>query len=147
MFLVGLDIVDDKLMEINVFTPGGLGSAQAATGVDFAEVVIRDLERKVEVQKLLRREHYATCRSRRSNFSDTRSTVHRRGPFRAPRNLTARDIAGRNRRPTWLSDAPYRSFDEPDELRPQVAFRGATPDSDSLCGAVAFVANFGMTVA
>ena len=28
MFLVGLDIVGDKLMEINVFSPGGLGSAQ-----------------------------------------------------------------------------------------------------------------------
>jgi glutathione synthase len=47
MFLVGLDIVKDKLMEINVFTPGGLGSAQQATGVDFAELVIADLERKV----------------------------------------------------------------------------------------------------
>lgn len=47
MFLVGLDIVKDKLMEINVFTPGGLGSAQQATGVDFAEIVIADLERKV----------------------------------------------------------------------------------------------------
>ena len=51
MFLVGLDIVKDKLMEINVFTPGGLGSAQAATGVDFAEVVIHDLERKVRCKK------------------------------------------------------------------------------------------------
>jgi glutathione synthase len=47
MFLVGLDIVKDKLMEINVFTPGGLGSAQQATGVDFSAVVIADLERKV----------------------------------------------------------------------------------------------------
>jgi glutathione synthase len=28
MFLVGLDIVGDKLMEINVFSPGGLGSAR-----------------------------------------------------------------------------------------------------------------------
>jgi len=46
MFLVGLDIVDDKLMEINVFSPGGLGSSQNATGVDFTEVIIRDLERK-----------------------------------------------------------------------------------------------------
>ena len=27
MFLVGLDIVSDKLLEINVFSPGGLGSA------------------------------------------------------------------------------------------------------------------------
>lgn len=51
MYLVGLDIVKDKLMEINVFTPGGLGSAQTATGIDFAEVVIHDLERKVRCKK------------------------------------------------------------------------------------------------
>jgi glutathione synthase len=51
MFLVGLDIVKDKLMEINVFTPGGLGSAQQATGVNFAEIVIADLERKVRGKK------------------------------------------------------------------------------------------------
>ncbi len=48
MFLVGLDIVEDKLMEINVFSPGGLGEAQHHTRVDFAEVVMRDLERKVK---------------------------------------------------------------------------------------------------
>lgn len=48
MFLVGLDIVDDKLMEINVFSPGGLGSSQNATGIDFSEVIIRDMERKVK---------------------------------------------------------------------------------------------------
>lgn len=47
MFLVGLDIAENKLMEINVFTPGGLGSAAQLTGVDFTEVVIQDLERKV----------------------------------------------------------------------------------------------------
>lgn len=51
MFLVGLDIVKDKLMEINVFTPGGLGSAQTATGIDFTEVVIHDIERKVRCRK------------------------------------------------------------------------------------------------
>jgi glutathione synthase len=51
MYLVGLDIVKDKLMEINVFTPGGLGSAQTATGIDFAEVVIHDLERKVRCRR------------------------------------------------------------------------------------------------
>jgi glutathione synthase len=51
MFLVGLDMVGDKLMEINVFTPGGLGSAQAATGVDFARLVIEDLERKVRCKQ------------------------------------------------------------------------------------------------
>lgn len=51
MFLVGLDIVDDKLIEINVFSPGGLGSAANHTGVDFAEFVIRDLERKVKYKQ------------------------------------------------------------------------------------------------
>ena len=28
MFLVGLDIVGDKLMEVNVFSPGGLGTCE-----------------------------------------------------------------------------------------------------------------------
>jgi len=48
MFLVGLDIVGDKLMEINVFSPGGLGSAQKFEKVNFARAVIRALERKVQ---------------------------------------------------------------------------------------------------
>ncbi|MGV3484462.1 MAG: glutathione synthetase [Planctomycetaceae bacterium] len=52
MFLVGLDIVEDKLMEINVFSPGGLGSAQQLTGVDFTEAIIRDLERKVNYKAM-----------------------------------------------------------------------------------------------
>ncbi len=46
MFLVGLDIVGDKLMEINVFSPGGLGSAQKFTKVNFNKYVIGALERK-----------------------------------------------------------------------------------------------------
>jgi glutathione synthase len=46
MFLVGLDIVGNKLMEINVFSPGGLGSAQKFENVNFAEGVIKALERK-----------------------------------------------------------------------------------------------------
>ena len=48
MFLVGLDIVKDKLMEINVFSPGGLGSAQKFEGVNFSHAVIHALERKVQ---------------------------------------------------------------------------------------------------
>lgn len=47
MFLVGLDIVGDKLMEINVFSPGGLGSAQKHEGVNFSEAVMDSLENKV----------------------------------------------------------------------------------------------------
>jgi glutathione synthase len=46
MFLVGLDIVGDKLMEVNVFSPGGLGSCQQLYDVDFAPAIIKDLERK-----------------------------------------------------------------------------------------------------
>jgi glutathione synthase len=51
MFLVGLDIVADKLIEINVFSPGGIGSSSQFAGIDFAHVVIEDLERKVEYRK------------------------------------------------------------------------------------------------
>ena len=48
MFLVGLDIVGDKLMEINVFSPGGLGSAQKFTKINFSRNVIHAIERKVD---------------------------------------------------------------------------------------------------
>ena len=48
MFLVGLDIVGDKLMELNVFSPGGLGSAQQFEKTNFSAAVIEALERKVQ---------------------------------------------------------------------------------------------------
>lgn len=47
MFLVGLDIVGNKLMEINVFSPGGLIHASEFHGVDFMEVVIAAVEKKI----------------------------------------------------------------------------------------------------
>ena len=53
MYLVGLDIVGDKLMEINVFSPGGLWHASGYEGVDFNRAVIEDLERK-----MFYRQHY-----------------------------------------------------------------------------------------
>jgi glutathione synthase len=55
MFLVGLDIVGDKLMEINVFSPGGLGSAQKFEKVNFAHAVIHALERKVQYMSYYQR--------------------------------------------------------------------------------------------
>ena len=55
MFLVGLDIVGDKLMEINVFSPGGLGSAQKFEKVNFSHAVIHALERKVDYMTYYRR--------------------------------------------------------------------------------------------
>jgi glutathione synthase len=51
MFLVGLDIAGDKLMEVNVFSPGGLGSGQKLYGVDFADVVVDALEEKVRLRR------------------------------------------------------------------------------------------------
>ena len=51
MFLVGLDIVGDKLMEINVFSPGGLQGASDLEGVDFSIPVIQAIENKVKYRK------------------------------------------------------------------------------------------------
>ncbi len=56
MFLVGLDIVGDKLMEVNVFSPGGLGSCASLYDIDFTAAVIDDLERKTGI-----REHYGSA--------------------------------------------------------------------------------------
>jgi glutathione synthase len=50
MFLVGLDLVGDKLMEANVFSPGGLGSAGDLYEVVFAATVIEALEQKTSVR-------------------------------------------------------------------------------------------------
>jgi glutathione synthase len=62
MFLVGLDIVGDKLMEVNVFSPGGLGSAQKLErGTDFTQAVIHAIERKVQYR--------AYCRGRIDNLT------------------------------------------------------------------------------
>jgi glutathione synthase len=64
MFFVGLDMVGDKLMEINVFSPGGLGSAQRMEGVNFNNAVIDALERKASYSAFYRRQfdnlHMAT---------------------------------------------------------------------------------------
>jgi len=49
MFLVGLDIVEDKLLEINVFSPGGLWSASRLHETDFAETVIDTLEASANI--------------------------------------------------------------------------------------------------
>jgi len=51
MFLVGLDIVGDKLMEINVFSPGGLNLAGDLYDVDFCTPVIVAIEKKVLYKK------------------------------------------------------------------------------------------------
>lgn len=44
MFLVGLDIVGDKVMEVNVFSPGGMGHASRLHKVNYFEAVIKAIE-------------------------------------------------------------------------------------------------------
>ncbi|MGY1409435.1 ATP-grasp domain-containing protein [Luteimonas sp. A611] len=54
MYLAGLDIVGDKLMEVNVDTPGGINMAEELTGVDFSGHIIEDLARKVRLRNQYR---------------------------------------------------------------------------------------------
>ena len=48
IFFAGLDIVDDKLLEINVQSPGGLHTTGEHEGVNFIRHLIEALERKVD---------------------------------------------------------------------------------------------------
>ena len=47
MYLVGLDIVGDKIMEINVFSPGALSMTMQLNQINYAEYIIEHLEDKV----------------------------------------------------------------------------------------------------
>jgi glutathione synthase len=51
MFLVGVDIVGNKLMEVNVFSPGSLSMMSTMYDVDFGSAVIEAIERKVSFKK------------------------------------------------------------------------------------------------
>ena len=50
MFLVGLDIVGDKILEINVFTPGGLNNLAELYDANFSDSVIVALEDKISIR-------------------------------------------------------------------------------------------------
>jgi glutathione synthase len=49
MFLVGVDIVGDKILEVNVFSPGNLESCSRLAGADFSVPVLEAIERKVAI--------------------------------------------------------------------------------------------------
>ena len=51
MFLVGIDIIGDVILEVNVFTPGNLFSCCEMAGVNFAGKVLQSIERKLEIRK------------------------------------------------------------------------------------------------
>lgn len=54
LYFVGVDLVGDKILEINVFAPGGIHNINELYGVDVARVVIMDLERKIELRGVYR---------------------------------------------------------------------------------------------
>ncbi len=60
MYFAGLDIVGDKMMEINIDTPGGINMAEDLTGKDFSGVILEDFERKVRMRR-----HYGASLSNR----------------------------------------------------------------------------------
>ena len=50
MFLIGVDIVGDKILEVNVFSPGNLHSCSELAGVDFSVPILEAIERKVAIR-------------------------------------------------------------------------------------------------
>jgi len=51
LFFVGLDIIDDKLIEINLLSPGGLNYFEEVGLPDFSSNVIAAIERKIHYRK------------------------------------------------------------------------------------------------
>ncbi len=50
MFLVGIDIIGDTILEVNVFTPGNLFTCSEMAGVNFASHIIASIERKLQIR-------------------------------------------------------------------------------------------------
>ncbi|HEY0714619.1 MAG TPA: glutathione synthase, partial [Polyangia bacterium] len=54
LYFVGVDLVGDRILEINVFAPGGIHNINELYGIDVGEAVVKDLERKVELKRAYR---------------------------------------------------------------------------------------------
>lgn len=52
LFFVGLDVVNDKLIEINVLSPGGLDHFGEIGLPDFSDVIINSIEKKVKYKNM-----------------------------------------------------------------------------------------------
>ena len=48
LFLAGLDIIGNKIIEINVFSTGGIYPAEQFEGVDFTGMIIQEIENRHE---------------------------------------------------------------------------------------------------
>lgn len=51
LYFVGADIVGDKLLEVNVFCPGGINNINELYQINVGRVVVEDLERRVRLWK------------------------------------------------------------------------------------------------
>jgi glutathione synthase len=54
LYFVGLDIAGDKILEINVFAPGGLHNMHELYHVDLSGAAIADLERRLKLREAYR---------------------------------------------------------------------------------------------
>ena len=54
LYFVAVDIVGDRILELNVFTPGGIHAIHELYGFDVAEIIIADLERRVRLREAYR---------------------------------------------------------------------------------------------
>jgi len=52
LYFVGIDIVGTKLLEVNVFCPGGINNINELYGINVGKVVIQDLERQVRYSQV-----------------------------------------------------------------------------------------------
>lgn len=52
MYFVGLDIIADKIMEINVFSPGALPQACELNGEDYTSAILEDLEKSTSKKEI-----------------------------------------------------------------------------------------------
>ncbi len=51
MFLVGIDIIGDTILEVNVFSPGNLATCSKMAGVNFAAHILASIEQKLEIRR------------------------------------------------------------------------------------------------
>jgi glutathione synthase len=49
MFLVGVDLAGDRILEVNVFSPGGIGSCEHFSEVDYSSAIIEAVEAKCDL--------------------------------------------------------------------------------------------------
>jgi len=54
LYFVSVDIAGDKVLEMNVFSPGGIHSLREIYRIDVATVIIRDLERRARLRAAYR---------------------------------------------------------------------------------------------